>query len=119
MCAVKTRAEDRAWFGMASMASRLTKKRANSHTFKTAKPTEYNPKLAEERDRKLAQEEAKRKKFKETQIQRNPTKSKEILRNYKIIENPRTHRESHEFQINPKESLKNGSAKNCCISKAS
>ena len=50
---------------MASMASRLTKKRANSHTFKTAKPTEYNPKLAEERDRKLAQEEAKRKKFKE------------------------------------------------------
>ena len=65
MCAVKTRAEDRAWFGMASMASRLTKKRANSHTFKTAKPTEYNPKLAEERDRKLAQEEAKRKKFKE------------------------------------------------------
>ena len=61
----------------------------------------------------------KRKKIKETQIQRNPTKSKEILRNYKIIENPRTHRESHESQINPKESLKNGSAKNCCISKAS
>ena len=50
---------------MASLASRLTKKRANSHTFKTAKPTEYNPKLAEERDRQLAQEEAKRKKLRE------------------------------------------------------